>query len=128
MKLKLYNRDEIFVLDLDMVLYFKAEDHYTNMYYSKETKLLLPFGLSHMESMLAEACGNSNTFVRAGRSHLIDTRKVVRVSVAKETVTLMGGKDSLVSIHMSKNVVRDLAKNFREGDAAATKSVGGGNF
>ena len=31
MKLKLYNRDEIFLVNLDSVLYFKAEDHYTSV-------------------------------------------------------------------------------------------------
>ena len=38
MKLKLYNRDEIFLVNLDTVLYFKAEDHYTSVYYAKDTK------------------------------------------------------------------------------------------
>lgn len=46
MKLKLYNRDEIFLVNLDSVLYFKAEDHYTSVYYAKDTKQFLPFGLS----------------------------------------------------------------------------------
>ena len=52
MKLKLYNRDEIFLVNLDTVLYFKAEDHYTSVYYAKDTKQFLPFGLSQLEEAI----------------------------------------------------------------------------
>lgn len=126
MIIKLYNRDEIFLIDLDKVLYFKAEDHYTNIYYDRDTKLLLPFGLSHLEGLLADVCGSDNVFVRAGRSHLINMHKVVRVSVVKESVTMIGGTDSLVSLHLSKVVVRGLAKNFRVDDAVAANYLWGG--
>ena len=52
MNLKLHNRDEVFLVKLDSALYFKAEDHYTCVYYGRDTKQLLPFGLAHIEDAL----------------------------------------------------------------------------
>ena len=37
MNLKLHNRDEVFLVKLDSALYFKAEDHYTCVYYGRDT-------------------------------------------------------------------------------------------
>ena len=126
MKLKLYNRDEIFLLNLNAVLYFKAEDHYTSVYYGKDAKQLLPFGLSQLENAIAEQGADPGTFVRAGRSHLLNIGRVVHASVTKETVTMIGRDDAFVTIHVARNVVRDLARSMKDGDAAAGgKSRGG---
>ena len=74
MNLKLHNRDEVFLVKLDSALYFKAEDHYTCVYYGRDTKQLLPFGLAHIEDAL-ELCDAD--YMRFGRSHIINLQKVV---------------------------------------------------
>lgn len=126
MKLKLYNRDEIFVIDLNQVLYFKAEDHYTLVYYGKETKQLLPFGLSQLENAI-QALGDSvERFMRAGRSHLINFDKIIHASVSKEVVTMLNGGSLVVTIHVSRSVVKDIARNLKEGVPAGENCAGGG--
>lgn len=127
MKLKLYNRDEIFLVNLDTVLYFKAEDHYTSVYYAKDTKQFLPFGLSQLEEAIKNQTNSSESFVRAGRSHLLNFEKVVHVSVAKETVTMYNNVDTFVTVHVSRSVVKDLAKIMKDGESK-DKSCRGGNF
>lgn len=127
MKLKLYNRDEIFLLDLDRVLYFKAEDHYSSVYYSKDTKQLLPFGLSQLESLIAEQSADGIRFLRAGRSHLLNFKRLVHVSVAKESVTMLGYGELLVTIHVSRCVAKDIARSMRnEGEEDGGTCAGGG--
>lgn len=126
MKLKLYNRDEIFVIDLNHVLYFKAEDHYTLVYYGKETKQLLPFGLSQLESAIQSMDDSAERFVRAGRSHLINFDKIIHASVSKEMVTMLNGGSLVVSIHVSRSVVKDIARNLKGGAPAAENCGGGG--
>lgn len=130
MKLRLCNRDEIFVIDLDAALYFKAEDHYTSVYYGKDVKQLLPFGLFQLEDAIAgkEGCDD---FYRAGRSHLVNMSKVVHASVAKETVTMLANNEQFVTVHVSKCVVKDIVRSIRdEGKTTSVgrKSYGGGNI
>lgn len=71
MNLKLHNCDEVFLVKLDSALYFKAEDHYTCVYYGCDTKQLLPFGLAHIEDAL-ELCDAD--YMRFGRSHIINAK------------------------------------------------------
>ena len=126
MKLKLYNRDEIFLVNLDTVLYFKAEDHYTSVYYAKDTKQFLPFVLSQLEEAIKNQTKSSESFVRAGRSHLLNFEKVVHVSVSKETVTMYDNVDTFVTVHVSRSVVKDLAKIMKDGESKDKSCRGGG--
>lgn len=132
MKLRLYNRDEIFVIDLDAALYFKAEDHYTSVYYGKDVKQLLPFGLYQLENAIAGKDGYADVYYRAGRSHLVNMSKVVHASVAKENVTLLANNEQFVTVHVSKCVVKDLVRFLKDekGRAAVNSSLysGGGNI
>lgn len=130
MKLKLYNRDEIFIIDLDSVIYFKAEDHYTSVYYGKDSKQLLPFGLSQLEKTINAPTECANHFLRVGRSHLLNLPKIVHASVMKETVTMMTSSCIFVTIHISRSVIRELTRSLKEEDncGVVANLAGGGNF
>ena len=130
MKLKLYNRDEIFVIDLDSVIYFKAEDHYTSVYYGKDAKQLLPFGLSQLEKTINAQTDCASQFLRVGRSHLLNLHKIVHASVVKEAVTMMTSIGTFVTIHISRSVIRELARNLKgeENSGIVANLVGGGIF
>lgn len=116
MKIVLYNRDEMFLLDLNKVMFFKAEDHYTSVYYNKDTKQLLPFGLSVIEKTIAEETGDEevNYFVRAGRSYLINAGKLHYLSITKETVMFYSPENKSTSIRVPKNVLKELARIIKE--------------
>ena len=87
----------------------------------------LPFGLSQLEEAIKNQTNSSESFVRAGRSHLLNFEKVVHVSVAKETVTMYNNVDTFVTVHVSRSVVKDLAKIMKDGESK-DKSCRGGNF
>lgn len=38
--------DELYRIDTSLILYFEADDHYTNVYYANGTHFVIPFGLS----------------------------------------------------------------------------------
>ena len=115
MKIKLFNRDEIFVVTLDKVLYFKAEDHYTTVYYGKEQKQLLPFGLSQV--MKAIGCqADREEFIKLGRSILINSYRIVHASVTKEVVT-MTNDVGFITLHMSKSLVKELTRKLKGEDS-----------
>lgn len=110
MKITVSNRDELFRIELDKVMFFKADDHYTEVYYSKEVKQLLPFGLSYIENVIAGHEASEGTcFVRAGRSYLVSIQNVQFVSQTKELVTFACPQGSgQMTIHLPKVVVRDI--------------------
>ena len=108
MKLKLYNRDEIFMINLDSVLFFKAEDHYTSVYYGKDIKQLLPFGLSQLVKSINELPDYKDMFARLGRSHLLNIHNIVHASVVKETVTMLSKDGSFVSVHIPRVVIKEM--------------------
>lgn len=130
MKLRLCNRDEFFVIDLDTVIYFKAEDHYTSVFYGKDVKQLLPFGLSQLEKSINCLHEGERQFLRVGRSHLLSMSRIVHASVVKESVTMMTSMGVFVSLHMSRSLVRDLSCCLKgDGNVEVVANIlGGGNF
>lgn len=110
MILKLLKRDEIFIAILNRVLYFKAEGHYTNVYYGKNSKTLFPCGISQVEKWLKSSGEASRKFVKIGRSNIINIDKVVHTSLSKGSVVLMGDDGNFVKLEVSRNAVKALNK------------------
>lgn len=131
MMLKLFKRDETFVALLDKVIYFKAEGHYTEVYYGRDCKTLLPYGLSQMEQKLNETAGADNPFVKVGRSHIVNIRKVVYASIQKECITLLSNDSSFLTVRVPKNAIKNLIKDMKlqsEYNELGNSIVGGGEF
>ena len=126
MNLKLHNRDEVFLVKLDSALYFKAEDHYTCVYYGRDTKQLLPFGLAHIEDAL-ELCDAD--YMRFGRSHIINLQKVVHVSATKEMVTLLTSDNTFLQIHIARTAIREIMAHLKDERPCEEGNIaGGGKF
>lgn len=114
--LKLFKRDESFCAVLESVLYLKAEGHYTNMYYCKNSKILLPYGLSQVEKEL-QKLHDGHFFVKVGRSYIVDIRKVVYASITKECFTLLDHNGMFTNIVVSKSAVKQFIKIMKDGDS-----------
>lgn len=144
MILKLFKRDELFEARTNDVLFFKAEGHYTNLFFNKNNKLLLPFGLSQVEEELKKL-KHGNDFLKLGRSHIIHIKKVVYASITKEYFTMIDSNNNFINIKVSKTAVKHLMTVLKEehaacavftedndGDMAITtkgnKQSGGGKF
>lgn len=105
--LKLFKRDEMFGVALGDTLYFKAEGHYTNVFFYKDCKLLLPFGLSQVDDELRKLTYGAR-FVKIGRSHIVNLSRVVHASVTKECFTLIDKNGAFVTVVVSKNAIKQL--------------------
>lgn len=112
MRLKLFKRDELFVVALDDILYMKAEGHYTKLFFTKGNKILLPYGLSQIEEEL-KRLQNSDDFVKLGRSYIVNIKKVVYASTTKEYFTVVDN-NNYINIKVSKNVVKKLITMLRQ--------------
>ena len=112
MTVTLYNRDELFVIDTDTVAFFKAEDHYTWMFFSNEGKTLLPFGMSEIHDHIS----TDSHIVRIGRSLLVNLDRLSHVNLLKEKMTFVCSNGSQLTVDVSKRLLKNimlLVKEYR---------------
>lgn len=117
MMLKLFKRDESFGAMLEDVLYFKAEGHYTNVFFTRDSKMLLPYGLSQIDNEIWKL-DNGTCFVKVGRSHIVNLKKVVYACITKESFTLMDQNGNFTNIVVSRAAIKQLIKALKDGKAS----------
>ncbi len=117
MMLKLFKRDETFGAMLEDVLYFKAEGHYTNVFFTRDSKMLLPYGLSQLDNEIWKL-DNGTCFVKVGRSHIVNLKKVVYACITKESFTLMDQNGNFTNIVVSRAAIKQLIKALKDGKAS----------
>lgn len=105
--------DELYVIDLELVLYFQADDHYTHVYYASGAHFLLPFGLSKVEAAVGEITEDTKFLVRLGRKYIVNTRRIFHINTIKQTLLLSDDHGNTQSIHLPKPVLRSLMELMR---------------
>lgn len=115
--LKLFKRDESFGAMLEDVLYFKAEGHYTNVFFTRDSKMLLPYGLSQLDNEIWKL-DNGTCIVKVGRSHIVNLKKVVYACITKESFTLMDQNGNFTNIVVSRAAIKQLIKALKDGKAS----------
>lgn len=120
--LKLFKRDESFGAMLEDVLYFKAEGHYTNVFFTRDSKMLLPYGLSQLDNEIWKL-DNGTCFVKVGRSHIVNLKKVVYACITKESFTLMDQNGNFTNIVVSRAAIKQLIKALKDGKAKRKKAT-----
>lgn len=90
MKVYINLRDELAVIDTEMVAYVNANSNYSDIYFIKGGKRTLSMTISKVESLLKQPYSSSNEipFVRIGRSLLINQKYLVHIDLLKEKLLL----------------------------------------
>lgn len=111
-KVCLSTRDELIIIDLDKVAFFQANGNYTRLTYIGGYALMINTGLSGVEKFLttATAKGGSASFVRLGRSIIINQSFVSNINILKQYITL----SDLESHHYRLPVPKALLKMYKE--------------
>ena len=117
MMLKLFKRDESFGAMLEDVLYFKAEGHYTYVFFTRDSKILLPYGLSQIDHEIWKL-HHETSFVKVGRSHIVNLNKVVYACITKESFTLIDKNGNFANIVVSRAAIKQLIKALKDGKAS----------
>lgn len=106
-------RDELNLIDLDSVACIKASGNYSNVMYIDGKKLIVSVGLSHFETIIKSANTRNNvknTFVRLGRSVIINIRFLSQINILKQKLTLSDRGPHAYQLTVPKNLLR----NFKE--------------
>lgn len=99
---------ELYRIDLEKVMYFQSDDHYTHIYFLSGFHCLIPFGLSKVESAIDEALGESKYHLRLGRKFIINLKAVFHVNALKQSVIFTDDKGTTATIYLPKPVLRTL--------------------
>jgi two-component system LytT family response regulator len=99
-KLTLPQQDGFQVLNVEEILYCKADDNYTEIYLEKK-KILVSKTLKYFEDALVEF-----HFARIHKSYLVNVNEVVKYRKGKGgSVLLSNGKELLVSASKKKDLL-----------------------
>ena len=112
-KICINTRDELNLIDLDLVACINASGNYSNVLYIDGNKIMVSLGLSQFETIIKDAInkqGISNTFVRLGRSVIINNRYLRQINILKQKLTLSDRGTHAYQLTVPKN----LLKNYKE--------------
>ena len=103
---------ELYVVDLDRMLYFEADDHYTHVYYSSGTHVMSPFGLAKVEAALSNKGRAGDAFLRLGRKYIVNIRRVFHVNAVKQVAVLADDHGTNYTLRLPKPVLRMLMEDI----------------
>lgn len=99
-------RDELVSVDTDMIAAIKAEGNYSLVVYINEYKLTLSLGISKLYDILKERNNEGTSFVRVGRSIIINHRYLQRIDMIKQLVVLTDKGKHELRVKVPKNELR----------------------
>lgn len=108
MKLCINSRDELMIINLDEVACFNADGNYTNIHYIGGQKFTVSIGLSKMEKLVSSAFppGQASSFVRLGRSFLINQKYLCHIDTLKQKIVLSDFRKSTITLNVTKNLLK----------------------
>lgn len=109
-------RDELNLIDLDLVACINANGNYSNVLYIDGNKLLVSIGLSQFESIIKDAVSKNNapnTFVRLGRSVIVNNHYLSQINILKQTLTLSDRGTHAYRLTVPKNLLKSYKELIR---------------
>lgn len=114
MHINIYNRNEFFNIPVDQIIYIKAEDHYTSVYYLNGTRVLISIGLTRFCKILSESIDFDSLFITAGRSYVISVSHINFINIPKEIMAFNSTVGKLFTISMPKTRLRILTDELKK--------------
>lgn len=105
-------RDEIYIIDLQIVAYFKAEDHYTTVCFLNGSKMLVPSGLAKIRDKIFAMDEWADQFLQIGRSLLVNKPQICCIKPTKETLFIHGTNNHTIPIQASKMALKRAMTKF----------------
>ena len=116
----LSGRDEFFAINLNLVVYMQADDHYTHIYMLSGFHFLVPYGLSKIEQMIRHLDDVSNV-IRLGRKYIVNVYYIYHVNFVRSSVHLVDNQGKSIVLHISKPVLRSLVE-FMDKDSVKSSN------
>lgn len=109
-------RDELNLIDLDLVACIHANGNYSNVMYIDGNKIMVSIGLSQFELIIKDAVTKqhlANTFVRLGRSVIVNNRYLSQINILKQKLTLSDRGTHAYQLTVPKNLLKSYKELIR---------------
>lgn len=109
-------RNELNLIDLDLVACINANGNYSNVMYIDGNKIMVSVGLSQFESIIKDAVVKTkvfNTFVRLGRSVIVNNRYLSQINIQKQKLTLSDRGTHAYQLTVPKNLLKSYKELIR---------------
>ena len=109
MKYYINTRNGLRIIELDEVVYLKADGNYTSFYYADgkvRTELSCLSAFADKIASLYETVGQPSPFYRMGRSYLINTSHISVVNF--QSLLLSFRQEDVKPISSTKNILKEL--------------------
>ncbi len=110
-------RDELNLIDLDLVACINASGNYSNVMYIDGNKIMVSVGLSQFEMIISDAVSRnraSNSFVRLGRSVIVNNRFLSQINILKQKLTLSDRGTHAYQLTVPKNLLKSYKELIRK--------------
>ncbi|MDE6551372.1 MAG: hypothetical protein K2K98_00215 [Muribaculaceae bacterium] len=121
-------RDELNLIDLDLVACINASGNYSNVMYIDGNKLMVSVGLSQFEAIIKDAYRKqnmANTFVRLGRSVIVNNRYLSQINILKQKLTLSDRGTHAYQLSVPKNLLKSYKELIRSSYSGNSNLPGG---
>lgn len=99
---------ELYVLNLNDVMCFEADDHYTQVFNSRGNSYMVPFCLARIEEKLKALKKGNDFLMRLGRKYIININTISHVNIIKQSLSLIDYHGKTLTLSLSKAVLRTL--------------------
>ena len=113
MRTKLFfnSRDELVAIDFNHVAVVQADGNYCRVVFISKHEVNIGIGINKLSEMLKQAKFEQASFVKIGRSLLINQAYLERIDLQKQQITLTDQGASIIRISVTKQVLKAF-KNF----------------
>lgn len=105
-KLYFNTRDELTCIDINLVAAVQADGNYSKVIYVTQKEIILTHGISKVEEALKMCNDSRNTFIRLGRSVLINHAFLQKIDLQKSTLILGDSSKNEIRINLPKQVIK----------------------
>lgn len=105
-KLYFNTRDELTCIDINLVAAVQADGNYSKVIYVTQKEIILTHGISKVEEALKMCNDSRNTFIRLGRSVLINHAFLQKIDLQKSILILGDSSKNEIRINLPKQVIK----------------------
>ena len=105
-KLYFNTRDELTCIDINLVAAVQADGNYSKVIYVTKKEIILTHGISKVEEALKMCNDSRNTFIRLGRSVLINHAFLQKIDLQKSILILGDSSKNEIRINLPKQVIK----------------------
>lgn len=111
--LHISTRDEFFRIDIEKLVYFKADGNYTVFELTNKLKGTLGMNLSKVQQLLSEILkARASVFARIGRHTIINLTFVHYINIQRQVLILTNGENFAFRIPASKEALKKLKADY----------------